>query len=240
MKVRRLNAQGLASLGEFLDSLTTDSPLPYPLELLSNPSATESVEPEVEVEEVSFDSRLEAAEYLHTRLGDVGFADIERDAGLWSWLALFYFNELCPAGPDGGRQPGERARWIPAVGNFRKYYRHLLAGPFRIYKAHRDCPARAFALLRSPLHSPGEIVEQMASHQELVTNRGIVQAATSLYIDCTTQQPKRGAAGRGPGSARRLAEVFNQFDVTWDLYAMSATSIIEMLPSEFQKFMPKK
>lgn len=240
MKVRRFNAQGLAQLGEFLDSLTTDKPLPYPSELLVGVHETELIEPEVQVEEIVFASRFMAAEYLHTQLSAAAIQNIENDVGLWSWLALFYFYELCPADPNGRRKPGERARWIPAVGNFRKYYRHLLAGPFRIYRTHRDYPARAIALLYSSLHSPGEVAEQMVSHQELVTNPGIVQTVTNLYIESATQQPKRGAAGRGPGSARRLAAVLGQFDITWDLYAMNATSIIDMLPSEFEKFIPGK
>ena len=39
-------------------------------------------------------------------------------------------------------------------------------------------------------------------------------------------------------SARRLADVLLQFDVTWDLYAMKANNLLELLPKEFKKFLP--
>ncbi len=236
MKIRRLNDVGLQRMSAFLDSQTTDSPMTYPEELLTERESTEHVEPEVEVEQRLFVDRFEVGEYLNTKLGDACVENIERDRGIWAWLSLFYFDQLCPVGTQGRRKPGELARWIPATGDFRKYYRHLLAGPFRIYRAHRDHPDRARVLLCTPPHSPGDIVEQLASRQEIVTNSAIIQVATCLYIDPDTGQPKRGAAGRGGGSARRLADVLNQFDMTWDLYAMTSQSIIELIPPEFDRF----
>jgi hypothetical protein len=71
----------------------------------------------------------------------------------------------------GHRKPGERARHIPDATNFLRYYRHLLAGPWRTYRTHRDDPGRARVVLCQPLHTPGDLVEQLASRQELVTNR---------------------------------------------------------------------
>jgi len=224
----------------FLDSLTTDTPMPWPDGLLTDADATEAIEPEIEVEDRSFSNRFEVGQYLNDLLGDSGIDNIEYDRGIWAWLALFFFDQLCPADSHGRRRPGERARWIPAIGNFRKYYRHLLAGPFRIYRAHREEPERALVLLCTPPHSPGDIVEQLASRQEIVTNAAVMKAATHLYVDPDTGQPKRGAAGRAGGSARRLADVLNQFDMTWDLYSMSWNSITVMLPQEFERFQSDK
>jgi hypothetical protein len=130
-------------------------------------------------------------------------------------------------------------RWIPEVNNFQRYYRHLLAGPYRIFRAHRDDPERALALLCGPLDKPGDIVEQLASRQEIVTNKAIMLGATRLYIDPATRKPRRGAGGRSGGSPRRLADVLKQFDVTWDLYAMTADNLLGLLPSEFDRFRPK-
>jgi hypothetical protein len=198
------------------------------------------MEPEVEIEQRCFTNRLEAAEYLNQLLGNAGFAAVECDRGLWAWLALFYFDQLCPLDSTGARKPGERARWIPAIGDFRKYYRHLLAGPYRIFRAHREMPARALALLCTSISKPGDIVEQLASRQEVVTNAAVMQVATALYVDAATKQPKRGAAGRGPGSARRLADVLSQFDATWDLYSLQASKLLAVLPGEFDRFRPSE
>jgi hypothetical protein len=40
----------------------------------------------------------------------------------------------------------------------------------------------------------------------------------------------------GAGCARRLADVLKQFDVTWDLYAMTTDGLLGLLPGEFDRF----
>ena len=94
------------------------------------------------------------------------------------------------------------------------------------------------ALLANPPHQPGDIAEQLASRQELVTNPSVMEVATRLYINPETGRPKRGAAGRGPGSARRLAAVLNQLDLTWDLYGLDPDKLLDLLPEEFNQFQP--
>jgi len=185
-----------------------------------------------------FANRYAAAEYLYELLENTGIPEVDRNESLWAWLTLFYFDQLCPEGADGRRSLKQRARLMPAFSDWNKYYRHLLAGPWRVYRSHRDDPKRVFALLANPVYKPGDIYEQLASRQELVTNRAVVQTATSLYIDATTNRRKSGAAGQGGGSARRLAAVLNQFTLTWDLYWMTAEALIKMLPSEFDRFRP--
>ena len=236
MKLRKLNAQGIERMATFLDSLTTSTPEEIPSAILHDAATSEPVTGDIDIEQRAFSSRLEVATYLDERFGDTETRPIERDRGIWAWLALLFFESLCPPAGDGRRKPGARARWIPEVNNFRRYYRHLLAGPYLIYHAHRDDPSRAMILLCGPLNRMGDIVEQLASRQELVTNRAVVGAATKLYYDFGKRTPRRGAGGKGPGSPRRLADILNQLDLTWDLYAMSEGDLVARLPSEFDRF----
>lgn len=236
MNIRRLNDQGVERFTAFLDSLTGDAPMSYPSELLTDSKATEEIQPPIAVEQRTFGSRYAAAEYLYNRFKDSGLKDIERDRGLWAWLSLFYFEELCPPSAGGQRKPGERARWIPDFASFRRYYRHLLAGPYRIYAAHSDSPERAMLVLCGPLHKPGDVVEQIVSRQEIITNPEIMEAASILYYDPSQKKPKSGAAGKKAGTVRRFTDILNQFDVTWDLYSIKAGDLIAMLPSEFSCF----
>jgi hypothetical protein len=179
---------------------------------------------------------MEAAAYLDPILGSCGVADVEHDCGLWAWLALFYFDALCPVRRNNRREPGQIARWIPEVNNYLRYYRHLLAGPYRIYRAHRDDPQRARALLCGPVSNPGEVVEQFASRQELVTNPTVVECLARLYYDPAAGRLRRGSGGSTEGSARRLADVLGQFDVTWDLRALGVERLVCLLPGEFDRF----
>lgn len=236
MIVRRLSSNGITSFEDFLDSLLTDSPQNVPTHILTDPVYSEDIEEEIEIELTTFNNRFAAAKCLYDVFSKSKLTKVEHDKGIWTWLSLFFFDQLCPPDLQGVRRPGERARWIPVSDNYRKYYRHLLAGPYRLYRAHRDNPERVLALLCGPLHAPGDVVEQLASRMELVTNRGLMEVATFFYVDPRTKKYKRGAGGKGSGSPRRLAEVINQFDITWDLYSMAASDLLRMLPKEFDKF----
>jgi hypothetical protein len=238
MKVRRLNAAGIATFTEYLDLLENEPTRIVPKHLLDDPTSSEVCGAPTEIQNKTFGSRFAAAEYLDEVLAKTGTTDLERDVGLWIWLTLFYFDELCPASKSGERELRERPAYVPEPNNWRRYYRHLLLGPFMIFRAHRDDPKRAMALLCQPLHIIDDIIAQLAAYQELVSNKAIVAMATKLYLDESSGERKKGAGGKGPGSPRRLAAVLDQFDVTWDLYAMSLKEFWAVLPKEFDKFRP--
>lgn len=235
MKLRRLSDEGIEQFRAYLANLKTDPNLEPPRRLLLEPKTSEPVAGEVEVDGMQFKNRFEAAAYLDGKL-TAAVAGPERDAGLWAWLALFYFEQLCPARKDGSRKVGEVARYIPALGNFKRFYRHLLLGPYMIYRAHSDEPARAMGVLATVVSSPGDIVEQLASRQELITNRAVMGAVTALYVNEENGTLKRGSGGKGEGSSRRLADIINQFDLTYDIYAMTPSGLTTLLPKEFSRF----
>jgi hypothetical protein len=239
MLLRRLTQTGIQRFSAFLDSLSSEFPEPYPEDLLENQEDSTALGTSIEIDRKSFSNRFEAASYLDQRFSRGQLSSVEYDTGIWAWLALFFFEQLCRQDEEGHYLPGEMARWIPENDNFRKYYRHLLRGPYSIYAAHREDPTRVMALLCGPLREPGDVVEQLSARQELVTNAGVMETATILYYDAEGKKLRRGAAGRGPGSARRLADLFNQFDVTWDLYGMPSGGLLGLLPREFDRFRPR-
>jgi hypothetical protein len=225
-------------LGSFLESLKTDTSEPTPSLILSDPAFSEALPVEIHVDRVALARRFEAGRFLYDLLAPLRITEhmsLERDAGLWSWLSLFFFDELCPAAPDGTRKPGERARWIPRFDAARRYYRHLLVGPYLIFKLYANDPDVAMVLLCTKPHAPGDIVEQFVSRPQLVTSSAAVGAATKLYHvpDGTF---RRGAAGKEGGSVRRLADVLMQLDRTYDLYALSPGELLDLLPREFDRF----
>ena len=226
MKLRKLNESGIKQFEQFRNTEPRDNKALSTI--VSDTRFSEEIGANIAVQPRTFGTRFDVGEYLDDLFSEAENLDLNKDKGLWTWLAAFYFEQLCPP----GSRPGENARWVPAVGDFRKYYRHLLAGPYHIYCAHRDNPLRALALLATPPHRPGDIVEQLASRQELVTNKSVMKVATTLYIDPKTARPKRGAAS----NARRLADTLNQLDLIWDLYALDPDTLLKLLPSEFLAF----
>ena len=192
------------------------------------------------VEERLSTRRAEAARRLNEILGDPPPLDIFGDVGLWAWLTLFYIDSVMPVDQKGARPVKALARYIPDGADYRRYYRHPLAGPYRVYRAHRDDSDRAAILLCPSLSTPGDVVEQLVARQELITNPVVVQVATSLYYDPVSGTAKKGAGDKAGESARRLASVPDQFDVTWDLFAMPWKDLMTKLPKEFPRFLQEE
>lgn len=238
MRLRRFSDSGLGRFASFLDSLTTDADQKPPFDLLEDGSASESITPKVEIDVPTFETRFAAAKYLYEKFIAAGLGESQLDRRVWAWLTLLWFEQLRPAADQRRRQwPGERARWIPAASHdWKTFYRHLLAAPWRVYRFHSDNPDRALVLLCGKLHTPGEVSEQLLSRQEIVTNRGLIELATRLYYDSRSRKIRRGAAAKTGGSIRRYADFINQFGVTWDLYAMTADQVQRLLPEEFEPF----
>jgi hypothetical protein len=231
MEVRLLNQTGTQVFREYLADLRGGVQNPIPSGLLDADEYTQEITETVIAESRGFSSRLEAAVYLSSILRSISDAVIE-EPGLWSWLSVFYFDQVCPPGPEGTRQPGEDYRYILTT-DYRSYYRHLLAGPFRIYHAQGE---RGRILLTNPLDKPGDINEQLASRQDMVASPGVMEAADLLYFSSADNAPKRGVAGKRPGNLRRFVTVVQQLDLTYDLYLMTGPEILRLLPSEFDRW----
>jgi len=236
MKLGRLTMLGMERFSAFLDELKINPAAEFPRDLLSFPAYFETIDDEIEVMQYKFKTRWDAAKYLNSLVSSSGITDAERDTPLWVGLTAFYFDVLCPADNTGNRKPRERAAYIPEPENYKRYYRHLLLGPYLIYRAHSDNPERAMGLLCKPPHVITDVEAQIAAYQELITNPAVVELVTKLYYDPKTKTSKPGAGGKGPGSPRRLVTILDQFSLTWDLYAASTDEILNLLPKEFEKF----
>lgn len=235
MKLGQLTEAGLEVFADYLVRARLGEAVTVPTHLLSDPDCSAVLSEDIVVDAGrSFTNRFECSGYLHGVLAGAPLGT-DRNVGLWAWLSLLYFDQVCPIGKDGRRRVGEHARYIPEPNAFQRFYRHLLLGPYLVYRAHKDHPAAAGAVLASPVAAPGDMVEQLASRQELVSNVAAMSVATKLYVD-DKGNLKRGAGGKGAGSVRRLVDILNQFDLTYDLYAMPSDELLGLLPKEFDRF----
>lgn len=236
-EIRRFTDPGLAAARQLIGLLRQGEPADA-TSLLYNDQYT-VVMARVEYEVKPFANRMDAGKYFYTLLEPLAekYPDLHTDAGLWTWLSFRWLDVLAPVDPETHtRQIRATERYVLRPHDYQTYYRHYLSGPYRIYKAHVDDPESARAVLTTSVTSPGEVVEQIASNQEIISNRTLLGVVTGLYVDQQTLQLKRGSGGNSGGSARRLAEVLAQFDQTWDTSAMSPEEVINLLPGEFAKF----
>lgn len=231
--VRRFTTAGILAAEALIERIRLEGDADVE-SLLESEEITEQLDHEIEV--CPFANRFEAAEHLHKQLAPLGPPQLlGRDKGLWTWLALSWIDHLAPP-VLGKRSVRATPRWVLAADDYSRYYRHLLAGPYYVYAAHVDDPSVAMAVLATPVERPGEIVEQFASRQMLVTSRGVMGALTRLYYDSGSGKLRKGSAGKDAGSARRFAMLLQQLDLTYDIYEMSADELLELLPPEFDRF----
>ena len=233
----RFNKAGLDWLASFLDGFEGGAPPEYDSTVLTNPELVEEVSSSSNVPAVIPEGRYEAAQLLVQLLRPVSGREhaIEHDVGLWAWLAYRWFESLCPRNKAGQLDPKDPARWIPQVDDARRYYRHLLLGPYLIMRAHAGNTESVRAILATPLRAPGEVAEQFAANPRLVTSASACGIATHLYWD-PAGKLRPGAGGKGGGSARRLVRVLLQLDRTYDLNAIPVERLLGLLPNEFDRF----
>jgi hypothetical protein len=238
--VRRLTKGGIERFREFLNELRTGSTSGPPRSLLTDPETSEPFSRERSVEQRAFDTRLEAARYLSQVFDGVPVLELEEDIGLWSWLSLYFFDQVCPARPDGTRSPGRDYRHILEPG-YLYGHRHLLNGAFLVYALHGE---KAVLLLCTKVYQENMFHHELASRQLFISNSAIIRAASLLYFDERRGRPKRGAQDpkRAPGTVRRFVDVLQQLDVNYDLYnrRMSAEALVGLLPAEFDEWRRKK
>ena len=236
--VRSLNRLGIERFRGYLAQLRSGQSLAPPTELLEDSALSNELPVEVEMVEQRFASRFQVGRFLNELLSPLGADVTDRDVGLWAWLTLALFDQVSPLDEEGKRHPGRDYRHIPEFG-YRGRYRHLLFGPYQVYRRHG---VNSILLLSGPIDSESGLYHEITSRQDLIANKGVIDAALMLYFDPKRRRPKAGAQGslHQPGTVRRFVRVLQQLDVTYDIYGLSGRQILELLPDEFEVFQPRR
>lgn len=234
-ELRKLNEKGVRA---FSDWLSNGAVGPVPMHLLSDPNTSDKLPIPILPSRREFGDRMEFGVYLNELLKGLDTVLISRDQGLWTALAMVWFDLLCPPDEGGGRKVDKEYRYVLS-GSFQTYYRHLVRTPWQLVRDHGE-DAR-FMLIRpkavaNPLSVHGEILEQFGGRQRVFGSKPIIRAANAMYLDPATLRPRRGVAGSGHGAAVRFGKVVRQLDLTFDPEVMSTDQFIAILPKEFAKW----
>lgn len=236
MKLRRLNNTGLAHFAGWLDKTREGGKDPLPSHLLEHVEFSDELEWDVEIENRSFTSRYDLGEYLVEKLAACNQRAIQNDVGIWTWFALFWFDQLCPLGADGTRKPGRNDNYILG-GRYRDFHRQAIRTSWIFTKEHGSVVQFIFS---NPVSKRGELTEALSARPYFLSCKGIMDAANQLYSDPNRNTWKRGSADKKPGAVRRFAAVLKQFELTYDLFSMNGDEVLGILPArEFARFMPQ-
>ena len=233
--------EGLQVARNYLHAIRTSGWMPLPSGLLSDHTYSQPVEPEVYVESRPFANRREAGQYLEERLEPLGTVRVAGNAYLWSWLGIFYLEQMVQ---DKTRRSGEyteRAYLVDPQSNAtREYSHHRLMMAYDIWTQHRE---DAWFMLNEPVVSLGQFTLRLVSAPEVFRSEGVVPLAHTLYADKASGKLRARALGQtraeaSAGSLPRLVDVLNQLSLTYDVYGMTAEQLLDLLPPEFDRFKP--
>ena len=242
MYVARLNAVGITRFRAFLNQLREpDSSPELPEDILTSRTTAARLNFTIPIRDVpEIVSKMDMAEYLNELLSPLSYENALNTPGLWSWLGLCLFDIICPPDPNTAMRR-VREHWYyvfqpdDGVPDYQTYYRHLLYTPYFLYRSFNG--EVGMALLAGSASVGGDMTEQIASRQEYISCRPVLEALDHLYYDNNIERVKTGSTDRNrDGNVRRYVAFLQQIDATYDLYGMNSDKILELLPPEFDEW----
>lgn len=233
--IRVLTEKGKQLFADYLSKLRSGTLQAIPGDTLSHGPCSEPFKPLGHIDDIPFTSRIEMGKYLGKVFAEAGVPrnELIENTGLWSWLALTWFDQLCPKKDDGTRKVGETARYV-CTSNWRNYYRHLVASSWLIHSLHGEFSR---LMLQCPVYKHNDFAEQLASNQSIISRRPLIEVADTLYWDIKEARPKHNASNRhSKGNVRRLVSFVHQIELTYDLHRTSRNEIMALLPTEFAQW----
>ncbi len=237
MYVRGLNEEGEVKFRKYLKEVKeyprTEKP-DLNQKKLSQDLTLEGIEVNINPDK-QFETKMKMAKYLSEGFedADVDFNELIEYNGLWSWLAYIFFDQLCPV-EDGERSLGQTERYICGK-SYKSYSKHLVAFPYYVYTIHDVRYSKPF--LDHSVDYVGNITEQIGSRKYIMSSKSLVKVVHKLYWD-EEEGIKEGVASRkGPGTFRRFGKVIEQLKINYDLHGMPEKQILNVLPSEFDRWL---
>ena len=236
--LRCLTESGIREFAENLEAmrnpaLLAQSPEPRS-DLLHDPRFSQPFPlGDVEVEQRHFANRRQFALYIDSRFQAAGITHDVDIPGMWEWLTLFYFEQLCKMGADGSYDvKNDISRYIvQAIGGVRNH-RHLLRDPYLVFRAYRGSPhSESDVVMNQPLHEPGDIVESICARERIRTSPAAMRVARMLFYDESNDQSN--PITRNQGGLRHYCKFVQNLPTEFNLSELSEQTLLAMLPNDF-------
>ena len=228
--IRRLNEEGLATFEKHIqDRQSGHNPASIDY-ILNDDRYSDTLVDAIEIECKAFNSRYEMGKYLTKIFKSVDIQPYLGDSGFWSWLALFWLDQLSPY----GKKIGKPYNYILSK-NYNHRPRHAILTSWMLVDLLDD---KSQFLLSKKMHERGDLVEQITARQHLTSCKGVMLAAHRLYADDEKKTFKRGATStKRRGNIRRFISYLQQLELTYDLGLISEVTLIDLLPDEYSGFL---
>jgi|TARA_B110000503_G_C7162954_1_gene420520 hypothetical protein len=233
MNARKLNREGLRNFEEYIEALRMGEKLKTPTSLLTDIETSEGIDLNIQLSDQAFRSRYELGEALVKAIGEQNLQSLVGDTGFWSWLALYWFDQLCPPQLDESRKPSMVYNYLLSQ-SYNHRPRHAIFTTWQLVANYGDV---AQFLLCKELPVRGELVEQMMARQYYMSCEGVMGAAAQLYWDPEKLSFRSGSASRKTaGCVSRFVAWLQQLELTYDLFSLNAEDLLALMPPEFDRF----
>ena len=238
MKIRKLNEDGMKEFEQrIMKHLEAGFEGIDMASLLDDNNYTDEIEDDLIIENKDFQNRYELGQYLNILLKDVEMQKYKgnNNAGFWSWIALFLFDDLCKKRKDGLSKPNKSPSHYILSSKYNERYRHAIYSSWELVNLHGKT---ALFMLRSgpKMQGWGEMAEQMLSKENRKFQEGVIQSASKIYSDTETNENKEGSEGVKPGCVRNFVKYMAQIENNYDLEKIQMKELLEMLPGQFNKY----
>ncbi|MBC8870462.1 MAG: hypothetical protein H8E44_13655 [Planctomycetes bacterium] len=236
MRLREFNDAGIDRFREFLVHARHHPDAEPPWHILRDEHLTKEMLPAVELDRPGFSTKRDAAEYLHDTLAPLPERGLMQNVGLWSWLSLYYFDDLCPK-RSGKRRILTPHYYVTFSEDERYHARHLLASSYLIRKVS---PQHNRVFLESPITTLGKVIERTLNRLFVLRVPAVFEVIDRLYFDQSRGRVKKGIAMPTPRAgdlANRLPARIRQLERTYDLHSLPADQLIELMGDEFSSWL---
>jgi hypothetical protein len=201
---------------------------------LEDDTLTQAVKAAITVAPQSFGTRRAAAVYLCDTLAPLPEEKVAMNGGLWTWLTLFFFDEVCPAS-DGWRYVKNDYHYIFEPKSARHSYRHLL---FIAWRALKLAPEHNRLFLNGSVATLDHVTKEVMQRLYLTRIPCIFEVLDRLYWDNHRGRARPGITDPKtvkPGDlVHRFPVRMRQLEMTYDLFSLTADQLIGLLGDEFQ------
>ena len=236
--IRRFNDAGMAELTRRLQLLRDGRDAAIDNSLLLDSRWSSQVTPAAKVERRRLLTKREAGQYLSERTRPLRDAVGEHDVGLWSWLAAWHWDSICPLQESGHRRVLNLFHYVYGYGfsTTQNQRRHLVAVAVRLYEL---APASNL-LLETPFSTLPAVVKEVMGRLHLTRIRNLPELLDVLYWDVKNKRQKPGAVSPtvvAPGDLmHRLPARVKQLEMTYDLVDLTSDQLLNLLGDEFRQW----
>ena len=122
--MRSLNSKGIELFNDYIFRSRSKENVQPPYYLLFDSEFSDEIDILIPIDSQDFNSRYEIGIYLTDKFKGINIQPYLGHQGFWSWLALFWFEQLCPK-REGKYSPAKEYNYILST-NYNHRPRHAI------------------------------------------------------------------------------------------------------------------